>query len=125
MRTLVLCAVLLAAPLVTISTPALAETAGATQDAAPAEAALRKTIADFQAGKPDYATMSPELAEAVRPQEAAMAQLAPLGAITQVTRIGDSVAPYRFAVTFEAGVTLNWVINLDGQGLIDGLFVTQ
>lgn len=125
MRALVLCAALFAAPLTQIAAPALAATAEATQDAGRAEAALRKTIADFQAGKPDYAAMSPELAAAVRPQEAAMAQLAPLGAITAVSRVGEGDAPYRFAVTFEAGVTLNWSISLDDKGLINGIYVTQ
>ncbi|MBI1406852.1 MAG: hypothetical protein GC145_12075 [Caulobacter sp.] len=125
MRMLVVCAAVLTAPLAMLSAPALSVAAEATATAAPAEAALRKTIADFQAGKPDYASMSPELAEAVRPQEATMAQLAPLGAITAVTRTGDGDTPYTFAVTFEAGVTLNWAISLDGQGLITGLLVTQ
>jgi hypothetical protein len=118
MRTLVLCAALIAAPLSAAALPTLAQAASPVADAAQAEAVLRQTIADFQAGKPRYETMSPELAALAKQQEAGMAQLTSLGPVASVTRQGDATEPYVFAVVFEKGVALTWRIQFDDQGAI-------
>lgn len=115
--------VLTAAPLA--ATPALAQTAAAAPTTASAEALLKKTIADIQAGKPDYANMGPELAAAMKAQEAAMAPLKGLGAAKTFVRVGATENPWTWAVTFEAGVTLNWTIVIAPDGKITGLQVQQ
>jgi hypothetical protein len=123
MRTLALCAALIAAPLSAAVLPTLALAASPATDASLAEATLRQTITDFQAGAPRYDTMSPDLAAAVKAQEAGMAQLTPLGPVAKVERQGDGAAPFVFAVTFQAGVALTWTISLDEAGKITGLTV--
>lgn len=124
MRSLALCTLLLAAPLSAAVIPAVA-VAAAPASAAEAEAVLRKTITEIQAGSPNYDSMSPELAAAVKAQTDASAQLAALGPVTAVERIGDSAAPYQFKVTFQAGIALTWAIGFDDKGTIIGLAVTQ
>lgn len=108
--------------------PAFAQTAPATTPtpgAVKAEPVLRSTIADLQAGKPKLETMSPELAEAVKAQSAMQAQLASLGPVKGVVFLEEKDGADVFAVAFEAGITLNWIIALDAGGKIIGLRVTQ
>jgi hypothetical protein len=119
--TAALAGALLLAPLA--ADPALAETAAAAPTTASAEALLKKTITDIQAGTPDYAGMSPELVAAMQAQAGASAQLKALGAPTAFTRVGDSENPWVWGVTFEAGVTLNWTIVIGPDGKIVGLQV--
>jgi hypothetical protein len=123
MRSFVLCAVLLSAPLGGALAPVMAQ--AQTPAVSPAEAALRQTISDLQAGAPRYETMSPELADVVKAQAAAMTQLADLGAVKTVTRVGEGTEPYLFTVAFETGAVLKWAINFDSAGIINGLSVTQ
>ncbi|MFN3859232.1 MAG: hypothetical protein ACK4RV_15935 [Caulobacter sp.] len=124
MRSLVLAALIAAAPLSAAVVPTLA-VAAAPANATEAEAVLRTTITAIQAGSPNFDSMSPELAAAVKAQGDASAQLAALGPVTAVERIGDGSAPYQFKVTFQAGIALNWSIGFDDKGVIIGLAVTQ
>jgi len=122
MRSRVLCAVLLVAPVGVIAAPALAQ---ATTPAVTPEAVLRQTISDLQAGAPRYETMSPELAAVVKAQAATMIQLADLGPVATIVRVGEGTEPYLFTVAFESGATLKWAISFDGAGIINGLSVSQ
>jgi hypothetical protein len=105
--------------------PAFAQTAAAAPTTASAEALLKKTIADIQAGTPDYAKMSPELGAAMKAQAGATEQLKALGKPTTFTRVGDSENPWVWGVAFEAGITLNWTIQIAPDGTIVGLQVQQ
>ena len=124
-------AALAAAALLAAATPAFAQTAAATPSTAPtpgavkAEPLLRSTIADLQAGKPRLETMSPELAQAVKDQSAMQSQLASLGPVKAVVFLEEKGGADVFAVAFETGITLNWIIALDDSGKIIGLRVTQ
>ena len=89
-----------------------------------AEHTLRDTIAAIQAGAPNYDRMIPELADAVRQQEAAMGpQLAGLGAVTAIAHQAE-VQPgaHHFLVTFENGQS-NWLISVNAEDKIQGLMV--
>lgn len=120
--TAVAAGVLAIAPLA--AAPALAETAAAAAPTtASAQALLKKTITDIQAGSPDYAGMSLELGAAMQAQAGASAQLKALGAPTTFTRVGTGENPWVWGVTFEAGVTLNWTIVIGPDGKIVGLQV--
>ncbi|MBP7705517.1 MAG: hypothetical protein KA105_09585 [Caulobacter sp.] len=88
-----------------------------------AEIILKKTVADLQAGKPDYGTMVPELAEAIKGQPALIQQLKALGPARSFTRLGDKENPWQFDATFESGMVLTWTISIDDSGKISGLFV--
>lgn len=102
--------------------PALARAEATTTSA---EIVLKKTVADLQAGKPDYATMVPELAEAIKGQPAMMQQLKALGPAKSVTRLGDGENPWQFDTAFESGMVLTWTISIDESGKISGLFVKK
>ena len=86
------------------------------------EAAVRKDIADIQAGTPAYDTMSPGLANATRQQlPAIQALFAQLGAaktvkFTSVDRNGADI----YRVEFEHGAT-EWRITLTPDGKVDML----
>lgn len=90
-----------------------------------AEHRLRDTIAALQAGAPDYETMGPELAQAVRDQSAAMTPtLAAMGALQSLTHIGEPVpGAHQFEATFASGATSIWTIRIDGTDIIQGLMV--
>lgn len=94
--------------------PALALSAG------DAEATLRATIADLQSGNPDFSSMTPAIAEAVRTHPEAAQQLAGLGPATKVVPVSKT-DPFTFVVTFESGVVMNWAISFDTAGRIDSL----
>ncbi len=92
------------------------------QKAAPgSEAALRKMIEDLRAGKPDYDSMSPGLAEATRQQ---LSQIQPeigkLGSLQSVTfrEVGPGGADV-YLVAFETGA-LEYRIGLGANGKIEG-----
>lgn len=114
-----LLAAALASALVLAPLGALAAPASTTQ----AELTLKKTIADIQAGKPDYDRMVPELASAMRAQPAGQQQLAALGPARTFTRVGDGENPWVWDVAFESGMVLNWTISINDDGVISGLFV--
>lgn len=88
-----------------------------------AEATLRATIADMQAGSPDYSYMTPALAEQMKAHAEAGQQLASLGPVTKVVP-QRKTDPYTFVVTFESGVVMNWSISFDSADRIDGLDAT-
>lgn len=90
-----------------------------------AEHRLRDTIAALQAGTPDYATMGPELAQAVRDQSAAMTPaLAAMGELQSLENIGEPVpGAHQFQATFANGATSTWTIRIDGDNIIQGLMV--
>jgi len=114
-----LLAAALASALVLAPLGALAAPASTTQ----AELTLKKTIADIQAGKPDYDRMVPELASAMKAQPAVQQQLAALGPARTFTRVGDGENPWVWDVAFESGMVLNWTISINDDGVISGLFV--
>lgn len=88
-----------------------------------AEITLKKTIADLQAGKPDYDRMAPELADGIKAQPDVQQQLASLGPARTFVRVGDGENPWVWDVTFESGMVLTWTISIDDDGVISGLFV--
>jgi CubicO group peptidase (beta-lactamase class C family) len=83
------------------------------------ESELRRHIAEIQAGTPEYARMSPEVAEAVRARlTSGHFQLKPLGAVRSVQF--ESVSPAGvdvYEVRFEHG-TAQWWIKLGPDGKI-------
>ena len=88
-----------------------------------AEATLRATIADLQSGNPDFSSMTPGIAEAVRTHPETAQQLAALGPVRAI--VGQSkINPFTFVVTFESGVVMNWSISFDSAGRIDKLDAT-
>lgn len=90
-----------------------------------AEHVLRETIADLQAGTPDYDSMIPELADAVRTQEAAMTPaLAALGELQTLENIGEpQPGAHQFRATFANGQALTWSISINGENKIQGLLI--
>lgn len=94
--------------------PALALSAG------DAEATLRATIADLQAGNPDFSSMTPAIGESVRSHPEAGQQLAALGPATKVVAVGRT-NPFSFVVTFESGVVMTWTISFDDADRINRL----
>lgn len=90
-----------------------------------AEHRLRDTIAAMQAGTLDYATMGPELAEAVRAQSATMQPtLASWGELQTLEHLGEPVAgAHQFGATFANGQFSVWTIRIDGEDKIQGLMV--
>lgn len=88
-----------------------------------AEMTLKKTIADIQAGKPDYAQMVPELSAAMKAQTGISEQLASLGPAKTFARVGEGENPWVWDVTFESGMVLTWTIAINDDGVISGLFV--
>ena len=100
--------------------PAAAE-APVSVSAEHAEHVLRQTIAELQAGTPDYDAMVPELAEAVRAQEAGVTQmLQGYGALQSVQHGGEQAPAHMFQVQFENAAT-QWVIVLGADDTIHGL----
>jgi len=83
------------------------------------ESELRRHIAEIQSGTPEYARMSPELAEAIRARlTSGHSQLKPLGAVQSVQF--ESVSPAGvdlYEVRFERG-TAQWRIKLGPDGKI-------
>ncbi len=90
-----------------------------------AEHTLRDTIADLQAGTPDYDAMVPELAEAVRTQSAAMTPaLQSLGELQTLENIGEpQPGVHQFRATFANGQALTWSISINGENKIQGLLI--
>jgi hypothetical protein len=81
---------------------------------------LRQLIHDTAQGHVPYETLSPGLAEAVRPQAAtAQAELSALGALKSVElRATEESGMEIYRTVFEEGA-LDWAFHVDGQGLID------
>ena len=81
--------------------------------------ALRRLIQDAAQGRIDYRTLTPELAAAIRPQEAvAQSDLTALGMLTSVTfesvnQAGSEI----YRTVFERGA-LDWAFSINAQGLI-------
>lgn len=88
-----------------------------------AEAALRTTIIDLQTGNPDYTTMTPPIAEAIRTHADVAQQLAALGPPTMIVA-GKKSDPFTFVVTFESGAVMNWTISFTAAGKINSLDAT-
>ncbi len=117
----------LALPVALAAQPARAQIAAAIPQptTAQAEAKLRQTVTDIQNGRPDYESMTPALAEAVRATQPSITpQLASLGLPTTFTRVGAGENPWIWDVAFEKGMTLTWTISLaPGGQTLTGLFV--
>lgn len=90
-----------------------------------AEHRLRDTIAELQAGTPDYDAMVPELAEAVRTQSAAMTPaLQALGALESLEHIAEPQAGvHQFRATFASGDITTWTISINAEDKIQGLLI--
>ena len=87
-----------------------------------AEEALRGFIASAQAGTVDFATLTPELAAAVREQAGVQPMLAAKGAVTAVVHDSEPApGAHRFRVTFTDGSTSTWSIRVAADGRIAGL----
>ena len=87
-----------------------------------AEATLRSTISLIQAGTPNYDDMVPQLADALKQNTTASAQLASLGPVTTVAATSQA-DPYTYDVTFQNGVVLHWTLSINADGKIQGLLV--
>ncbi|HEY0053643.1 MAG TPA: hypothetical protein VGB49_09540 [Caulobacteraceae bacterium] len=120
------------AALLAVASPALAhepgEHAAHQHDAAHyataqhAEEALRGFIASAQAGTVDFATLTPELAAAVREQAGVQPMLAAKGAVTAVVHDSEpEPGTHRFRVTHADSSTHVWTIHVGGDGRIAGL----
>lgn len=110
-------ALMLAAPMAAVPAVALAATAPTT---ASAEALLKKTVADITAGKADYATMSDALATVLKGKPEIPGQLASLGPVKSVTRVGIGENPWTYTFSYEA-MSLNWTIAIGPDGKISTL----
>lgn len=90
-----------------------------------AEHVLRDTIAALQAGTPDYDSMVPELADAVRTQSAAITPaLAALGELQTLDNIGEpQPGAHQFRATFANGQATTWTISINGDNKIQGLLI--
>ncbi len=88
------------------------------------EAAVRKNIADIQAGTPDYDQMSPDLADATRQQLPKLrTYLAQMGAVKSVQfQTVDPNGADLYHVEFEHGAT-EWQIALGSDGKVRLLYV--
>ena len=129
-----LSALALSAAVALSGSPALAQTTPTDPSALPSEPAgptpeiiarhqtvLTRTIADLQTGKPDFAAMTPQLADAVRQQQAAIQPaLQQLGAVQSIAYDGVVQGALKFNVAFAGGATV-WLIGIDGQGKIAAL----
>jgi len=129
-----------AATLLALGAPALAQTPAAEPAAsAPAptevpagptpeviaahQALLLKTIADLTAGRPNFDTMEPRLADVVRQQQGVMQpELQRLGKVQEVTYAGVVQGALKFRVAFAGGPT-TWFIGLGADGRIANLVV--
>lgn len=84
------------------------------------ELMLRKLITDAAAGHIDYSSLTPQLAEVVRPQamiaQSELSALGTLKAVSLSTTQADGTEIYRTA--FENG-DLDWAFHTDAQGRID------
>lgn len=108
--------------------PGAAETLPSEQPAGPSaevvaahQAMLTKTIADLQAGKPDYASMHPQLAEAVRQQEAAVLPvLQGVGEVKSIAYEGPVQNALKFKVVFAQRET-TWILALAPDGKLAGM----
>ncbi len=86
------------------------------------EAALRRIVAEFQAGSPRYERFSPELADVIRSDfaqtGAELAALGPLQSVSfiEVGRMGESVFDVKFAKAEWV-----WRLLLDDEGKIVGI----
>jgi len=83
------------------------------------EQMLRGLIREAADGKINYQAMTPDLAEAVRPQAAASrSELVALGPLKSVTfETVDPTGSEIYRTTFEHGA-LTWAFQVNGQGLI-------
>jgi hypothetical protein len=128
-------ALVLAATVVALSTPAAAQETPTDPSALPSaqpvgpgpeviaahEAVLRKVIGELQAGTPNYDQMVPQLADAVRAAAAEIQpKLAQLGPIKTVEFAGSQQQALKFKVAFEKGETV-WFIVITPEGKIGGL----
>jgi bla regulator protein BlaR1 len=89
------------------------------------EAALRRLIAGINAGKPDVAAMSPQLADAVRQQMPRLqAVMSNLGAVLSVEFRGVGNQGWdMFDVKHERGA-VQWRIALSARGIVTGALVS-
>ncbi len=89
--------------------------------AAAAETILKKTIAAMQAGSPNYADMTADLAGKVREQSTAITPLIQsFGAVSSVTHVGVENGAELFLVEF-ANQRTQWIIAQDDGGKIVAL----
>ena len=97
-----------------------------TQTATPgSEAALRSLIGGLESGNPNYAKLSPALADATREQLPRLREsLNRLGTLQTLTFIGVGGKGWDvYQARFEHGFAI-WRLSLLGDGIIDGALVT-
>ena len=84
------------------------------------EMILRRLISDAAQGQIQYESMTPDLAQAVRPQAAiAQSELTALGALRSVTfKSVNSIGQELYRTDFEHGA-LEWAFSVNHEGLID------
>jgi hypothetical protein len=88
------------------------------------EAALRRLIEEVAAGRPDYAAMSPGLAEATRQQLPRLQRgLAEMGPITSLAFLGVGAQGQDVYSVWHEGGASHWHIALDADGRIGSAFV--
>lgn len=82
------------------------------------EAVLKTTIAAMQAGQPNYADMTPDLAEKVRAQsDRLLPVFQQIGALQSVIHVGTENGAELFTVVF-ANAPTQWIIALNEAGKI-------
>jgi Zn-dependent protease with chaperone function len=87
------------------------------------EPALRRLVNGLIAGNPDYAAMSPQLAQLLRDQPQVQSDVAGLGPIVSVNFVKSGPnGEDMFDVSQQKGAT-HWVIKLDQAGVIVGAVV--
>ena len=85
------------------------------------ETMLRTTIAAIQTGTPNYDDMVPELADAVRAQDASITpMIQAFGALQTLEHQGEVQGAQQFRAAFENAET-DWFIALGDDGKIAGL----
>jgi hypothetical protein len=110
-----------AAPGTQAQTPA-APAAAEMQKRQQAEAALRQLVTGLQNGNVDYSRIDERIANALRPQQAAMtARMAPRGPIERIEYLStEANGEMQFRVVY-ANESSRWGVSLDAQGRISGL----
>ena len=104
-----------------VPAPAAAPEASDPAKVAAAEAMLRTTIAAFQAGTPNYADMTADLAGKVRQQAPSITPIfAQLGALGDIAHVGAEDGAELFMVGF-ANAPTQWIIAQNEQGKIIAL----
>ncbi len=91
-----------------------------------AEHRLRDTIVALQAGTPDYDSMTPTLADAVRGAPEATAFLQAAGEIQTIEHSAEPrPGTHQFNVVFANGAQTTWTISVNAEDKIQGLLLAR